>query len=79
MIRVKDLRVDYDMCDNGNIGGICANTPDPLAANLSPNQIHKVNLTVMTQSISSNKTNTQNMQLSTAVSVRNLDFKDRYQ
>ena len=76
---IIDMRMTYDLCDLGNLGGICANTPDPLAINQSPNNIHKVSITIMGQSLASDNTNSQSMQLSTAVSTRNLTFKDRYQ
>ena len=75
---IVDFQVSYDLCDTGNLGGTCATTPDPLAVNQSPSQIHKVNLQIMGQSLVSNGKDSQSMQLATAVSTRNLTFKDRY-
>ena len=75
---IIDLKVNYDLCDTGFTGGTCANTPDPLAINITPNSIHKVSITLMGQSLVSTGVNAQSMQLSTAVSARNLTFGDRY-
>ena len=75
---IVDLQFTYDLCDTGNTGANCATTPDPLAVNQSPSQIHKVNIQLMGQSLVSNGKNSQSMQLATAVSTRNLTFKDRY-
>jgi hypothetical protein len=75
---VIDMQFSYDMCDPANLVA-CAAIRDPLAGNLSPGQIHKVNIQLMTQSLAVNSGNTQNMQLSTSVSARNLNYKDTYQ
>jgi len=75
---VIDMQFSYDMCDPVNLVA-CAAIRDPLAGNLSPGQIHKVNIQLMTQSLAANSGNTQNMQLSTSVSARNLNYKDTYQ
>ncbi len=74
-----DLQIDYDLCDTGNTTATCANTVDPLAVNLSPNEIHKVSIALMGQSLTSNGKDSQSMRLTTAVSARNLTFRDRYQ
>jgi prepilin-type N-terminal cleavage/methylation domain-containing protein len=76
---IIDMQFTYDLCDTGNTGGTCATTTDPLAVNQSPTQIHKVNIQLMAQSLVGNGKNWQSMQLSSAVSTRNLTFKDRYQ
>jgi len=75
---VIDMQFSYDMCDLVNLVA-CAAIRDPLAGNLSPGQIHKVNIQLMTQSLAVNSGNTQNMQLSTSVSARNLNYIDTYQ
>jgi hypothetical protein len=75
---VIDMQFSYDMCDLVNLVA-CAAIRDPLAGNLSPGQIHKVNIQLMTQSLAANSGSTQNMQLSTSVSARNLNYKDTYQ
>jgi len=75
---IVDLQFSYDLCDTGNTGGTCATTADPLAINQSPTQIHKVNISLMGQSLVTNGKDSQSMLLSSAVSTRNLTFKDRY-
>jgi hypothetical protein len=74
---IIDMQFSYDMCDPANAPP-CAGIRDPLAVNLSPGQIHKVNIQLMTQSLASNSRNTQNMQLSTSVSARNMNYTDTY-
>jgi hypothetical protein len=75
---IIDMQFSYDMCDPANAVA-CAAIRDPLAVNLSPGSIHKVNIQLMTQSLASNSRNTQNMQLSTSVSARNLNYRNTYQ
>jgi prepilin-type N-terminal cleavage/methylation domain-containing protein len=72
---ILNLQLSYDLCDTGNLGGTCATTADPIAAAQSPSQIHKVNVQIMGQSLVNSS---QSMLLSSAVSTRNLSFKDRY-
>ena len=76
---IVDMQFSYDMCDPSNVAANCAVIRNPLAVNLSPNQIHKVNIQIMGQSLLINGKDAQSMQLSTAVSARNLTFVDRYQ
>jgi prepilin-type N-terminal cleavage/methylation domain-containing protein len=74
---IIDLQFTYDMCDSVTTGPACANVKDPIAAGFTPSQIHKVNITLMGQSmLSGNKA--QNMALVSSVSTRNLNFRDRY-
>ncbi len=75
---ILDMQLSYDLCDTGNLGGTCATTVDPIAVFQAPTQIHKVNIQIMGQSLLASGTDWQNMQLSSAVSTRNLTFKDRY-
>jgi len=75
---IIDMQFSYDMCDPANTVA-CAAIRDPLAGNLSPGAIHKVNVQLMTQSLASNSRNTQNMQLSTSVSARNMNYTNTYQ
>ena len=74
---IIDMQFTYDMCDPANAVP-CAAIQDPLAVNLSPGQIHKVNVQLMVQSLGANGKNSQNMQLSSAVSARNLNYIDSY-
>jgi len=76
---IIDIQFSYDLCDSGNQGGTCATTVDPIAVTQSPTQIHKVNIKVMGESLVTNGKDSQSMQLTSAVSTRNLSFKDRYQ
>jgi hypothetical protein len=73
------LNFTYDTCD-GNTSGAslatCANISDPIANGYTPNNIHKVNISVMGQSLSGQQA--QNMELVTSVSTRDINFKDRY-
>jgi hypothetical protein len=45
----------------------------------SPNNIQKINLVVMGQSIINHGNKSQNMYLATDVSARNMAFRNRYQ
>ena len=74
---IIDMQFSYDMCDPANPAP-CAAIRDPLAGNLSPGQIHKVNIQLMTQSLASNSRNSQNMQLATSVSARNMNYTSTY-
>lgn len=76
---VIDMQFSYDLCDTGYTVTTCATVPDPIAAAQSPTQIHKVNIQLMGQSLVNTGKSSQSMQLSTAVSTRNLTFKNRYQ
>lgn len=71
------LNFTYDMCDGTN-GPTCANISDPIGSGYSPNQIRKVNIQVMGQSMLSYGNRSKSMALSSAVSTRSLAFKDRY-
>jgi len=75
---IIDMQFSYDLCDTGYAVTTCATTQDPIAAAQSPIQIHKVNIQLMGQSLVSNGKTWQSMQLSSAVSTRNLTFRDRY-
>jgi len=55
------------------------NQADPLGNAESPNNIQKVNISVMGQSIITNGNKAQNLYLATSVSARNMAFRNRYQ
>jgi len=76
---IVDMQFSYDLCDTGYTVATCATIPDPIAAAQSPTQIHKVNIQLMGESLTNTGKSSQSMQLSTAVSTRNLTFKNRYQ
>jgi type II secretory pathway pseudopilin PulG len=75
------LQFTYDLCDPSVAVSPCANVANPLGVNppFSPNQIRKVNISIMGQSLTMNDgKNSKSMALTTSVSTRNLTFKDRY-
>jgi prepilin-type N-terminal cleavage/methylation domain-containing protein len=75
---VINLAITYDMCDGTN-GPNCSGIQNAQAAPFSPNQIHKVNIQVMAQTLVAYGNKSRSTVLATSVSTRSLDFKDRYQ
>ncbi|HVO79268.1 MAG TPA: prepilin-type N-terminal cleavage/methylation domain-containing protein [Terriglobales bacterium] len=76
---VAGLQVSYDIYDD--VSGVAtANLKDAgMSAGKSPNQIRKVNLSVMTRSpMPGGKRGFQTLNLATSVSARDMSFKDRY-
>jgi prepilin-type N-terminal cleavage/methylation domain-containing protein len=71
------LKVTYDLCDGTN-GPSCANVSDPIGSSYSPNEVHKVNIQVMGQTLNSYGNRSKSMALMTSVSTRSLSFRDRY-
>jgi hypothetical protein len=73
------LNVTYDLCNN-SIAGTCAGVSDPInnVPSFSPNQIYKINLQLMGQSVLTLGGKSQSMALATSISARNLSFKNRY-
>lgn len=71
------LTFTYDLCDGTN-GPNCSAVSNPIANGFSPNQIHKVNIQIMGQSLMSYVNRSRSIVLSTSVSTRALSFKDRY-
>ena len=68
------LKVTYDLCDGTN-GPNCSNVPNALAAPFSPSQVHKVNIQIMGQTLSSYGNKSRSTVLATSVSTRSLSFK----
>jgi type IV pilus assembly protein PilW len=73
---IINLQFAYDVY---NGAALAANEPNPLGVGDSPNNIQKINLVVMGQSIINNGNKSQNMFLATDVSARNMAFRNRYQ
>jgi prepilin-type N-terminal cleavage/methylation domain-containing protein len=73
---IINLQFAYDVDDSGALD---TNQPNPLGVLESPNNIQKVNILVMGQSIVQNSRTSQNMYLATSVSARNMTFRNRYQ
>jgi prepilin-type N-terminal cleavage/methylation domain-containing protein len=75
---IINLQFAYDTY-NSTTSALDANQANPLGVGESPNNIQKINLVVMGQSIINNGNNSQNMYLATDVSARNMAFRNRYQ
>jgi prepilin-type N-terminal cleavage/methylation domain-containing protein len=73
------LNVTYDTC-TGVAAGPCAGLRDPInnVPSYSPNQINKVNIQVMGQSVLSPNGKSVSMALATSVTARNIAYKARY-
>ncbi len=75
---VINVKVTYDVCDGTNGPG-CSGITNPLAVPFNPNQIHKVNIQIMGQTLTSYGNKSRSAVLATSVSTRSMSFKDRYQ
>jgi prepilin-type N-terminal cleavage/methylation domain-containing protein len=75
---VINLQFAYDVY-NSTSAALDANQANPLGVSESPNNIQKVNLVVMGQSILNGGRKSQSMYLATSVSARNMTFRNRYQ
>ncbi len=73
------MNFTYDMCDSAINTKTCAGVTDPIGSGFSPNQIHKVNIQMMGQSVLSTGNQSKSMVLVTSVSTRNLSYVNRYQ
>jgi prepilin-type N-terminal cleavage/methylation domain-containing protein len=74
---IINLQFAYDVYNSTN-DALDSNQPNPLGALESPNNIQKVNLIMMGQSIINDGKKSQNMYLATDVSARNMAFRNRY-
>jgi prepilin-type N-terminal cleavage/methylation domain-containing protein len=63
---------------NSSTAALDANQANPIGVGESPNNIQKINLVVMAQSISNWGNKSQNLYLATDISARNMSFRDRY-
>jgi type IV pilus assembly protein PilW len=75
---IINLQVAYDTY-NTTTDALDANQANPLGVGESPNNIQKINLVIMGQSIINNGNRSQNLYLATDVSARNMAFRNRYQ
>ncbi len=64
---------------NSTTSALDANQANPIGVGESPNNIQKINIVVMGQSMINNGNKSQNMYLATSVSARNMAFRNRYQ
>jgi type II secretory pathway pseudopilin PulG len=74
---IINLQVAYDTYNSTTVA-LDANQPNPIGVGESPNNIQKINLVVMGQSIINNGNKSQNMYLATDVSARNMAFRNIY-
>lgn len=70
------LKITYDVC-NGTNAGACDGITNPIASGYSPNNIYKVNIQIMGQSLGV-AGKSQSMVLNTSISTQNMTFKNRY-
>jgi prepilin-type N-terminal cleavage/methylation domain-containing protein len=75
---IINLQFAYDTY-NSTTNALDANQANPLGVAESPNNIQKVNIVVMGQSIINDGNKSQNLYLATSVSARNMAFRNRYQ
>jgi prepilin-type N-terminal cleavage/methylation domain-containing protein len=75
---IINLQFAYDTY-NSTTDALDPNQANPLGVSESPNNIQKINITVMGQSIITNGNKAQNLYLATDVSARNMAFRNRYQ
>lgn len=75
---IINLQFAYDVY-NSTTNALDANQANPIGVGDSPNLVQKINISVMGQSIINNGNKSQNMNLATSVSARNMAFKNRYQ
>src|SRR5271157_255184 len=74
---IINLQFAFDVYNTTN-NALDANQANPLGAGESPNNIQKINLLVMGQSILNYGNKSRNMYLATGVSARNMAFRNRY-
>jgi len=74
---IINLQYSFDVY-NSTTDALDSNEANPLGVSESPNNIQKVNLVMMGQSIVSNGNKSQSMYLATDVSARNMAFRNRY-
>lgn len=74
---IINLQFAYDVY-NQNTNALDADEPNPIGAGESPNNMQKVNILVMGQSIINDGNKSQNLYLATSVSARNMAFRNTY-
>ncbi len=74
---IVNLQFAYDNF-NSTTDLLDSNQPNPLGAGESPNNIQKVNIFIMGESILNNQKNSQNLYLATDVSASNMAYRNPY-
>jgi type IV pilus assembly protein PilW len=72
------MNFTYDMCSSNIVTTTCAGVSNPISSGFSPNQIHKVNIHLMGQSVLASTNQSRSMALVTSVSTNNMSFTNRY-
>jgi len=75
---IINLQFSYDVY-NSTTSALDPSQTNPIGVGESPNLIQKINIVLMGQSMVNNGNKSQNMYLATAVSARNMAFRNRYQ
>jgi len=75
---IINLQFAFDTYNSTN-NALDANQANPLGVGESPNNIQKVNIVVMGQSMQNEGNRAQNMYLATAVAARDMAYRNRYQ
>jgi len=75
---IINLQFAFDTYNSTN-NALDANQANPLGVGESPNNIQKVNIVVMGQSMLNEGNKAQNMYLATAVAARDMAYRNRYQ
>jgi prepilin-type N-terminal cleavage/methylation domain-containing protein len=73
---ITNLQFSYDVIDGSN--EVVPNQANPVGAGLSPGEIQKVNMWVMSQSLLNGGNKYQSMYLASSVSARNMSFCNAY-
>jgi len=73
---ITNLQFSYDVIDGSNV--VVPNQANPVGAGLSPGEIQKVNMWVMSQSLLNGGNKYQSMYLASSVSARNMSFCNAY-
>jgi len=74
---IINLQFAFDTYNSAN-GALDANQPNPIGVGESPNNIQKINLVLMGQSINNWGNKSQNLYLATDISARNMSFRNSY-
>jgi prepilin-type N-terminal cleavage/methylation domain-containing protein len=74
---IISLQFAFDTYNSTN-GALDANQANPIGAGESPNNIQKINLVMMGQSITNWGNKSQNLYLATDISARNMSFRNSY-
>jgi prepilin-type N-terminal cleavage/methylation domain-containing protein len=75
--QIVNLQFAFDTY-NSTTAALDANEPNPIGVGESPNNIQKINLVVMAESVNSQGNKSQGLYLATDISARNMSFRQSY-